>query len=136
MLSRVGGRIVLIVTALVAFVLAGIYIYQLIARVSTMFGASMTNRTMQRVAEFLGWGLSAYRASMVVVYAMLGVLCLRSCNHRLSRIRCMRHAAMIMVLNCLTMFMTLTIGRLSPLDVVIMLVPLAAILGVALAHAP
>jgi len=133
---RKPGRVVLLLAALAALTFSAFNLVQLITRVSSIHGININNRTMQRVSEYLGWGTGAYHASAMVVYLMLAVFSYRSIHHRLSRKRTLRHAALIMILNCLSVFMSVSMNLFSVTDVLVMLVPISAIAGVVLAHAP
>ncbi len=133
--ARPIGKILLIITAALCLLLCGNDIVQLIIR-SGAARFSLANRTMQRITEYIGIGINAYRVSKILIYLMLSAFCIRSIHHRLSRIRTMRLALTIMVLECFTLFMSLTTRLLTVFDVLVMQLPLLALLSVVLSHVP
>ena len=132
---RLPGKILLIAAAVIAFALCVEPVRSLYAGLTgTPAAAGISNRTLRRVSEYLGWGTNIYQGSVLVICFLEGYLCLRSIGHYLNRIRLVRLSCLMLLLNTIALFMSAYQNTNSWNDELGILVPIAALIGLRLAR--
>lgn len=126
------GMVLLIAAAVMAALTAINVLMTVLIQVRSADTVVLTNKTLQRAAEFLGLGTYAHHASQIVIYACLAVLCIRAIHHEFSRIRLVRLACVVQVMDLMTIFLGRVFDTLSVTEILAQLVPVLALMGLAL----
>lgn len=123
------GRIVLYVTAVLC--LLGVITHTIGIFNAWGFGSSrLTNRTMLRISQFIGWGMRGYEITCVILYSVFGAMCLVSIHHGLERIRLMRFAILLGLVNLIEVAVSIFISTFTIPQLLVLLVPRLAMAGV------
>lgn len=130
---RRAGKAMLIAAAVLSGLAGANVLFVMIRSVISAGTVVLTNRTLLRASQFLGWSTNIYLSSQMIIYAITALLCLRSIHHELSRIRLVRVSLALIVLDVITLFLGRVFGTLNLSEFFVLVVPVLNIAGVLMA---
>lgn len=111
-------RILLRFMGAMAFVFSMMHLFNYMVLIIWYQKVVVGNALAMRAIRFLGFTQRSYEAGSVVIYLVLAGLCLRACNHRISRIRGRRISMMLAVLRTIVIAGAVYSRSITPLKIV------------------